>query len=86
MTGVRQPQHGPLYWLGITLLVIWNAGMLLLAIDAAQEYNRCVANDGFLCFDLSGPIFVLMIVVDLVVGLIVAVVHGRRARRARRSE
>ena len=58
--------------------------MLTLMVAAAQSYNSCVADGGIICFDLSGPIVLLMILVDLVVGLIVGVVRMVRVRRARR--
>jgi hypothetical protein len=81
----RQRRHPrALRYVGIVLLVAWNVGMLTLMVAAAQSYNSCVADGGIICFDLSGPIFLLMIVVDLVVGLIVGVVRMVRVRRARR--
>ena len=85
MTRDIQPaRHGALYWVSITLLVLWNVGMLVLAITSRQDYDRCMARDGFLCLDFSGPILVVMIAVDAGGALIAAIVHRLRGRRARR--
>jgi hypothetical protein len=61
--------------------VAWNVALLTLMVAAAQSYNSCVADGGIICFDLSGPILFVMIVLDLVVGLIIGVVRMVRVRR-----
>jgi hypothetical protein len=39
----------------MTLVVLWNVGTLLLAIASKNEYDLCMAEEGFnLCFDFSG--------------------------------
>jgi hypothetical protein len=83
MTQVRRRHPRALRHVGIVLLVAWNVGMLTLMVVAAQSYNSCVADGGIICFDLTGPILFVTIVVDLLVGLIVAVVRMVRVRRAR---
>ena len=83
MTRVRRKHPRALRYTGIVLLVAWNVGMLTLLVAAAQSYNSCVADGGIICFDLSGPILFVTVVVDLVVGLIVGVVRMVRVRRAR---
>jgi hypothetical protein len=84
MTRPQRRHPRALRYVGIVLLVAWNVGLLTLMVAAAQSYNSCVADGGIICFDLSGPIFVLMLVVDVVVGLIVGAVRMVRVRRARR--
>lgn len=71
----------------MTLVVLWNVGTLLLAIASKNEYDRCMAEEGFnLCFDFSGPILVVMLAVDAVGALIAALVHWLRVRRARPTD
>jgi hypothetical protein len=83
MTRNAQPaRHGVLYWAGITLLALWNVGMFYFAIDSKQAYDRCMASDGSLCLDFSGPILVVLFAGDAVVALIAAIVHWLRLRRA----
>jgi hypothetical protein len=83
MTRNAQPaRHGALYWAGMTLLALWNVGMLYFAIASKQAYDRCMASDGFLCLDFSGQILVVLFAVDAVVALIAAIVHWLRLRRA----
>ena len=68
----------------MTLLALWNVGMLLLAIASAREYESCMAEEGFnICFDYSGAILFVLSAVDSVVALIAAVVHWLRVRRDR---
>jgi hypothetical protein len=87
MTENPQPaQHGPLYWIGITLLALWNTGLFLLAVSSRNAYENCVANDGFICMDFSGPVLVVMLAVDGVVAFVAALVHCLRVRRARLPE
>jgi hypothetical protein len=66
----------------VTLVALWNAGLIVLVAALAQEYRSCVADDGIICFDLSGPIVVVMIAVDEVVALTVWFVRRHRAGRA----
>jgi hypothetical protein len=77
----RPARPRALFWAGVTLVALWNAGLIALAVDLAQEYRRCVAGDGIVCFDFSGPIVVVMIAVDEVVALTVWFVRRRPARR-----
>ena len=68
----------------MTLLALWNVGGLALAIYGSQQYNSCMAEDGFnLCFDFTGPLLVVLFAVDAVVAVITALVHQLRVRRAR---
>jgi hypothetical protein len=67
----------------MTLLALWNVGMLLLAIGSRQSYDSCMASDGIICFDFTGPILVVMFAVDALVAAIAALVHWLRLRRAR---
>lgn len=67
----RSARRRARFWWGITLVALWNAGLTMLAVDLAQEYKSCVAGDGFICADLSGPVIVVMIAVDEVVALAV---------------
>ncbi|HEX3331502.1 MAG TPA: hypothetical protein VHS27_16375 [Gaiellales bacterium] len=64
----------------MTLVALWNAGLSMLAVESAQGYRSCVADDSLICVDFSGPIVVVMIAVDEVVALTVWFVR-RRARR-----
>ena len=87
MTQDAQPARPrALFWAGITIVVLWNAGLIVLAVDLAQEYRSCVADDGIICFDFSGPIVVVMIAVDEVVALTVWLVRRRRVGRADPTE
>ena len=87
MTRYTQPaQHGTLWWAGMTLLILWNVGMLLLVIASRQAYLDCRASDGVICFDLTGPILFVLVAVDAVVALIATLVHRLRVRRARPPE
>lgn len=87
MTRNAQPaRHGALFWAGMTLLLLWNVGLLLLAIASRQSYDRCMSGDGFLCLDFSGPILLVLVAVDAVVALIAALVHWLRGRRAESLE
>ena len=81
----RSARFGPLFWAGMTLVALWNAGLIALAVDLSEEYKSCVADDGIGCFDLSGPIVVVMIAVDEVVALTVWFVR-RRVRRGEPTE
>ena len=84
MTRVRQKRHGVLFWAGVTLLALWNVGMLLLASASNHEYQSCMAEEGFnLCYDITGPILFVLFAVDSVVVLIAALVHWLRVRRDR---
>ena len=65
----------------MALVALWNAGLIMLAVESAQGYRSCVADGGIICFDFSGPIVVVMIAVDEVVAVTVWFVRGRRARR-----
>jgi hypothetical protein len=76
----RSARPGALFWAGMTLVALWNAGLIALAVDLAEGYKSCVADDGIVCFDFSGPIVVVMIVVDEVVALAVWFVRRRRPR------
>lgn len=87
MTQDAQPARPrALFWAGITLVALWNAGLIVLAVDLAQEYRSCVADDGIICFDFSGPIVVVMIAVDEVIALTVWFVRRRSARRTGRPQ
>jgi hypothetical protein len=81
----RSTRPGTLFWAGVTLVALWNAGLSMLAVESAQGYRSCVADDGFICVDFSGPIVVVMIAVDEVVALTVWFVR-RRARRGDPTE
>ncbi|HEY0387597.1 MAG TPA: hypothetical protein VGC71_04075 [Gaiellales bacterium] len=74
--------QGALYWTGVTMLWVWNLGLLVLAMVSTHQYNECMADDGFICLDFTVPIFIVMFAVDALVGLVVAVVYRRRSRRA----
>jgi hypothetical protein len=76
----RSARPGALFWAGMTLVALWNAGLIALAVDLTEGYRSCVADDGIVCFDFSGPIVVVMIVVDEVVALAVWFVRRRRPR------
>jgi hypothetical protein len=83
MTRVRQKRHGVLYWAGMTLLAVWNVGMLLFAIASNHAYQSCMAEEGFnLCFDFTGPILFVLFAVDSVVALVAALISWLRVRRA----
>jgi hypothetical protein len=81
MTQAHFARHGLLYWIGMTLLGAWNVGMIVLAVLAAREYQACMADDRIICFDLAGPLIVLMLAGDGLVGLIVWLVSSLRRRR-----
>jgi hypothetical protein len=83
MTHAQQPRsHGTLYWTGVTLLWAWNLILLTLAIWSTHQYDECMAGDAFICFDFTVPIFIVMFAGDALVGLVVALVHRHRRRRA----
>jgi len=81
----RSARPGALFWAGTTLVAFWNAGLIMLAVVLAQEYKSCVADDGIICFDFSGPVVVVMIAVDEVVALTVWFARRRRLQ-ANRSD
>jgi len=83
-TGSARP--GARFFAGIALVALWNAGLITLAIGSAQEYRSCVADDGIICVDFSGPIVVVMIAVDEVVAFMVWFVRRSRARRGDPNE
>lgn len=75
-------RHGAAYWLAIALLVLWNAGLLLLAIISRHSYTSCMAGDGYMCLDFSRPILAVLFAVDGIVALVAAFVHWVRVRRS----
>ena len=76
----RSARPGPVFWASMTLVALWNAGLTMLAVESAQGYRSCVADDGIICFDFSGPILVVMIAVDDVVALTWWFVRSREGR------
>jgi len=81
----RPARPRALFLAGVTLVALWNAGLSMLAVESVQGYRSCVADDGFICVDFSGPIVVVMIAVDEVVALTVWFVR-RRGRRGGPTE
>jgi hypothetical protein len=77
-------RRGKVYWTGVTLLILWNAAMLLFAIAQMRQYARCMAEDGFnLCFNFAGPTLAVLVAVDAVVTLIVMLIVRLRGGRTR---
>src|SRR5262245_1208647 len=74
MSTETKAQHGALFWFGMTLLAVWNVGLFVLAMASKQSYDSCMADDGFLCFDFSGPILAVMFGADMIVALIAVLV------------
>jgi hypothetical protein len=69
----------------MALLGAWNVGMLVLTVLAERSYEACMADDGFMCFDLVLPLLFVTLAVDGLVGLVVWLVSALlRRREARR--
>jgi hypothetical protein len=84
MTQNPPRRHGALYWTGVTLLWVWNLGLLAMAIFSKHHYNECMADDGYVCMDFTVPIFMAIFAGDALVGLVVALVYRHRNRPAQR--
>ena len=82
MSDAQDKRHSGRHRLGKALFIIWNTGMLVLAMLASQSYQSCMAQDTYwkVCIDLTGPILFLMVTVDGVGLLTAAIVHRRRSR------
>ena len=65
----------------VTLVVVWNGGMLVSAVRAWQSWDRCMAEQGGgFCIGTAGPILFIMVAVDavgLIVGLLIAAIVRR---------
>lgn len=68
---------------GMILLVVWNIGMLLLAMRASQTYESCEAQSTYwkVCIDLTPPILILLGAVDAVAFVIAEITRRRRIGR-----